>query len=72
MRIAIASGFTCLVGAEISGASSGIVYRIEMAQVSYSVEGMIAGLVCVGILGASADFLFVRVVGWLAPWYGRS
>jgi NitT/TauT family transport system permease protein len=72
MRIAIASGFTCLVGAEISGASSGIVYRIEMAQFAYSVEGMIAGLVCLGILGALADFLFVRVVNHLAPWYERS
>jgi NitT/TauT family transport system permease protein len=72
MRIAIASGFTCLVGAEVSGASSGIVYRIEMAQLAYSIDGMIAGLVCLGILGASVDFLFVWFVGWLAPWYGRS
>jgi ABC-type nitrate/sulfonate/bicarbonate transport system permease component len=72
MRIAIASGFTCLVGAEIAGASSGLIYRIEANQLAYDVEGMIAGLVSLGVLGAAADYLFVKAVHLLVPWYELS
>jgi len=66
-RTAIEVAFTCLVGAEIAGATGGLMYRIEVYRLTFLTDRVVAGLVLLGCLGAGADWLFVRVSKRLSP-----
>lgn len=68
LRTAIGVAFTCLVGAEISGAMSGIMYRIELSRVTYSISTVVAGLVVLAVIGAVADSAFRALSRKLVPW----
>ena len=68
LRIGSALAFLSLVAAELSGASSGIGYRMQEARQYIRTDIMFVGLIELGVLGALLDALFVglsrRVVHW--------
>jgi ABC-type nitrate/sulfonate/bicarbonate transport system permease component len=68
LRMGSALAFLSLVAAELSGASSGIGYRMQEARQYIRTDIMFVGLIELGILGALLDAAFVllskRVVHW--------
>ncbi len=68
LRTGAALAFLSLVAAELSGASSGIGYRLQEARQYIRTDIMFVGLIELGILGALLDTGFVmlsrRVVHW--------
>jgi NitT/TauT family transport system permease protein/sulfonate transport system permease protein len=70
LRISLSVAFVLLVASEIVGAVQGVGYLIQLSQMVYRVDQMFVGLLFLGLLGFSADRLFVLVVQRLFPWYG--
>ncbi len=68
IRTAIAIAFVMVFVSELSGASSGLGYRISVASLSYRMDQMIAALFILGALGAMTDYLFIVVTQKLFPW----
>lgn len=68
LRMGAALAFLSLVAAELSGASSGIGYRIQEARQFFRTDRLFVGLIELGLLGALLDALFVaasrRVIHW--------
>jgi len=68
VRTAVGISFYTLVAAELAGAAFGIAYRLEVTQQNMQVAQMMAGLVLLGAISATADRLFSalsqRVVHW--------
>ena len=68
LRLGTALAFLSLVAAELSGASSGIGFRLQDARQFMRTDRMFVGLIELGILGASLDAVFVylskRIVHW--------
>ena len=68
LRLAAALSFLSLVAAELSGASSGIGFRLQDARQYIRTDRMFVGLIELGLLGATLDMIFVfistRVVHW--------
>ena len=56
------------MAAELAGAFSGIAYRLEVTQQNMQIGQMIAGLIILGLISATADRLFglfsTKVVHW--------
>jgi NitT/TauT family transport system permease protein/sulfonate transport system permease protein len=69
LRAGISIGFICVAAAEMAGAQSGLGYAINHSYMGFKTERMFAALGCLTALGVGADWLFVRCVRWLAPWY---
>lgn len=68
IRTAIAIGFVMVFVSELSGASSGLGYRISISSLSYRIDEMIAALIVLGALGAFTDQLFVYITRKVFPW----
>src|SRR5205807_8914 len=68
LRIGIAVAFVMVFVAELAGASDGIGYHIAIAQLSYRIDRMIAGLALLGASGALADYLFAQAASRKYPW----
>lgn len=68
MRTGIAVAFVMVFVAELAGASNGVGYRIAIAQLSYRIDRMIAGLAFLGASGALADFVFAKAALKRYPW----
>ncbi|MEN9558730.1 MAG: hypothetical protein RL141_1099 [Candidatus Parcubacteria bacterium] len=68
VRIGIAIGFVMVFVSELSGASSGLGYRISITSLAYRIDQMIAALFVLGMFGAIADQLFVFGTRKLFPW----
>lgn len=68
IRMGAALAFLSLVAAELTGASSGIGYRLQEARQYLRMDRMFVGLIQLGVLGALLDMFFVwlsrRVVHW--------
>ena len=68
VRTAVSVSFYTLVAAELAGAAFGVAYRLEVTQQNMQVAQMMAGLVLLGLISATADWLFGilsrRVVHW--------
>lgn len=69
LRIGISYAYICLVVAEITGASQGLGYRIELTRLVFRIDKMIAVLVVLGVLGALSDWFFVWCRNKWLPWY---
>lgn len=61
IRLGVALAFLSLVAAELSGASSGIGYRLQEARQYIRTDRMFSLLIILGLLGATVDM----VVHWL-------
>ena len=68
LRMGVALAFLSLVAAELSGASSGIGYRIQEAREFFRTDRMFVGLIELGVLGASLDFVFLAISRKLVHW----
>ena len=68
LRTSIGVAFFCLVAAELAGAMDGIVFRMNLAQLSFRVDRLIAGLVVLGTLSSICDMLFIRFTAIAFPW----
>lgn len=68
LRFGAALAFLSLVAAELTGASSGIGFRLNEARQYFLVDRMFVGLVELGILGALLDTVFVLTGRRLLHW----
>lgn len=68
LRFGAALAFLSLVAAELTGASSGIGYRLNEARQYFLVDRMFVGLIELGILGALLDTVFVLIGRRLLHW----
>lgn len=68
VRIALALAFTAAVVAEMSGASSGLGFRIIASHLVFRVDRMIASILMIGALGALFDRILVLSTRKLLPW----
>ncbi|MCL5425076.1 MAG: ABC transporter permease [Gammaproteobacteria bacterium] len=68
IRLGVALAFLSLVAAELSGASSGIGYRLQEARQYIRTDRMFSLLIILGILGAVADVIVQRVGQRLVHW----
>lgn len=55
LRTSLAIAFFCLVAAEMAGASEGLMYRVDLAQLTFRTDRMLEGLVLLGTLSACLD-----------------
>lgn len=68
LRVGLGISFFCLVGAELAGASAGVVFRIEMSHMVFRIDRMLAGLVVLGLLNVGCDVLLTQAAQQLFPW----
>jgi NitT/TauT family transport system permease protein len=68
IRLGVALAFLSLVAAELTGASSGIGYRLQEARQYIRTDQMFALLIELGVLGAVIDFLFARLGKRIVHW----
>jgi ABC-type nitrate/sulfonate/bicarbonate transport system permease component len=68
LRFGAALAFLSLVAAELTGASSGIGYRLNEARQYFLVDRMFVGLIELGVLGAVLDTIFVIIGRKLLHW----
>lgn len=68
LRLGAALAFLSLVAAELSGASSGIGFRLQDARQFIQTDRMFVGLIELGILGALLDTVFVLISRRLVHW----
>jgi len=68
LRTAISISFYTLVAAELAGAFSGIVYRIEIAQQNLQTCQVMGGLAVLGLMSFVADRLFAAVAERTVWW----
>ncbi|MDN3722316.1 ABC transporter permease subunit [Roseibium salinum] len=68
LRLGAALAFLSLVAAELSGASSGIGFRLQDARQFIQTDRMFVGLIELGILGALLDSVFVIISRRLVHW----
>jgi len=68
LRLGAALAFLSLVAAELSGASSGIGFRLQDARQFIRTDRMFVGLIELGILGALLDALFVYISSKVVHW----
>jgi ABC-type nitrate/sulfonate/bicarbonate transport system permease component len=67
LRTSVSIAFYTLVAAELAGAFSGVVYRIDIAQQNLQIGQVMAGLLILGFMSAIADKLFSVItqrIGW--------
>lgn len=68
LRLGAALAFLSLVAAELSGASSGIGFRLQDARQFIRTDRMFVGLIELGILGSLLDAMFVLLSRRLVHW----
>lgn len=68
LRMGAALAFLSLVAAELTGASSGISYRLQEARQYLRMDRMFVGLAELGILGALLDFAFLYISRHVVHW----
>jgi NitT/TauT family transport system permease protein len=68
IRLGVALAFLSLVAAELSGASSGLGFRLQEARQYIRTDRMFSLLIILGILGASADLIVHRIGQKLVHW----
>ncbi|MFT3690979.1 ABC transporter permease [Paenirhodobacter sp.] len=72
IRLGVALAFLSLIAAELSGASSGLGFRLQEARQYLRTDRMFALLILLGLLGASFDWLVARIGRRLIHWQGAA
>ena len=69
LRTGLGLAWTSVIAAELVGAQSGLGYRIQMHRLMLETDGVIVGMLCIGILGfmmsSAAAWLERRLIPWL-------
>lgn len=68
LRMGAALAFLSLVAAELTGAASGIGYRLQEARQYLRMDRMFVGLAQLGLLGAALDYVFLVLSRRLVHW----
>jgi NitT/TauT family transport system permease protein len=68
-RMGIATAFFALAAAEMSGAFSGVAFRIFHSHQMFRTDKMMVAILTIGLLGIVCDRVFVRVMRWFLPWW---
>ena len=68
IRLGVALAFLSLIAAELSGASSGLGFRLQEARQYIRTDRMFSLLIILGILGAWVDYLVHRLGQKLVHW----
>ncbi len=68
LRIAISNGWMALVGAELVVGKVGLGFMIAQGQENASVATIFVGLITIGCLGVSIDFVVQRSERYVLPW----
>jgi NitT/TauT family transport system permease protein len=68
IRLGVALAFLSLVAAELSGASSGVGFRLQEARQYFRTDRMFSLLIILGILGACVDYVVYRIGQILVHW----
>lgn len=68
LRLAIASGWTAIVAAELIGADSGVGFAIEWYRELLMTSKVLAFIVVIGIIGYGANLAITSLQRWLTPW----
>lgn len=68
LRTSVSIAFYTLVAAELAGAFSGVVYRIDIAQQNLQIGQVMGGLLILGFMSALADRLFNAITNRIAWW----
>ena len=72
IRTGIAIAFIMIFVSELAGSSSGLGYLISVSHLAYRIDKMIAGLILLGLFGASADYIFVKLMKKNFPWIEKA
>ncbi|HEV3158274.1 MAG TPA: ABC transporter permease subunit [Candidatus Baltobacteraceae bacterium] len=72
LRLSAGTAFIMLYISELAGASSGLGYRISIAQLAYQADLMIAGLLVLGLAALGTDLLIQRLSRSLLHYAGRT
>lgn len=68
MRLGIGSAWSCVVGAEMLAAASGIGYVIMYAREMFHPEVMYVGVLSIGLVGLLIDFVILRIQNFVLRW----
>ena len=72
MRLGLGYSWRALIGAELVAASAGIGYMIlDAEQISRS-DIVIIGILTIGAIGYSIDYLFLKIAHYSMPWAKRT
>jgi len=71
-RLAISVAFVMVFVSELAGASRGIGYAIQAANLAYRIDRMMADLFVLGASGALADIVFSMLLNRTCPWLSLS
>jgi ABC-type nitrate/sulfonate/bicarbonate transport system permease component len=67
LRMSLGIAFFCLVAAEMAGASEGLMYRVQLAQLTFRTDRMLEGIVLLGVLSACLDGVLMFTLRRLFP-----
>ena len=68
LRLAISSTLLCVIVAEMTGASAGLGYRLQISYVVFRVDRMLVCLALLSVIGVVADHMFNIIAARLFPW----
>ena len=69
LQLSLGYSWRALIGAELIAASAGIGYLILDAEEMSRPDIVLAGMLCIGIIGSVLDWLFLKILRRLVPWY---
>ncbi len=71
LQLSLGYSWRALIGAELIAASAGIGYLILDAEEMSRPDIVLAGMLCIGIIGSILDWVFLHILQRLIPWYQK-
>ena len=71
LQLSLGYSWRALIGAELIAASAGIGYLILDAEEMSRPDIVLAGMLCIGIIGSILDWVFLHLLQRLIPWYQK-
>lgn len=71
LQLSLGYSWRALIGAELIAASAGIGYLILDAEEMSRPDIVLAGMLCIGIIGSILDWAFLHILQRLIPWYKK-
>ena len=68
LRIAVGVAFTCVIVAELIAVRSGLGYLITEARMMVRSDLVIAGMIAIGVVGFTLDWIVSKVMGRALRW----
>jgi len=71
LQLSLGYSWRALIGAELIAASAGIGYLILDAEEMSRPDIVLAGMLCIGVIGSILDWAFLKILQKLVPWYQK-